>query len=210
MTANPSESLIDYKRRLNDTWRVVAKDDLSDSTGGSFSVGYIVADRSDKQAFLKALDFSEAMKGPNPTLVLQSLTSAYNYEKRLLDACRGRKLDRVAVSIDDGVIPVGDLHPSLPVPYLIFERARGDVRSQLDVGNRFELAFCLRTLHHCATGIQQLHGLTIAHQDLKPSNVLVFDDMDCRVADLGRSSLAEYPITCRRGGCCWGPYICPS
>ena len=97
------------------------------------------------------------------------------------------------MSIDDGVIPVGDLHPSLPVPYLIFERARGDVRSQLDVGNRFELAFCLRTLHHCATGIQQLHGLTIAHQDLKPSNVLVFDDMDCRVADLGRSSLQSIP-----------------
>ena len=33
------------------------------------------------------------------------------------------------------------------------------------------------------------HSLNVAHQDLKPSNVLVFDESECRVSDLGRSSV---------------------
>jgi serine/threonine protein kinase len=42
-------------------------------------------------------------------------------------------------------------------------------------------------LHHIAVGIRQLHGLEIAHQDLKPSNVLMFDDCS-KVGDLGCAS----------------------
>ena len=144
---------------------------------------------SGRPGFLKALDFSEALKQPNPTMVLQTLLNAFNYEKMLLDQCRTNNLDRVAVSIEDGVITVGDLHPILPVPYIIFELADGDVRSRLDLAKRFELSFILRALHQCTTGIRQLHNLRVAHQDLKPSNILVFDDRDCRVADLGRSAM---------------------
>jgi serine/threonine protein kinase len=45
-------------------------------------------------------------------------------------------------------------------------------------------------LHHVAVGLQQLHGKNIAHQDLKPSNVLIFekDDVGAKIADLGRAS----------------------
>ena len=87
----------------------------------------------------KALDFSEALKQPNPTIVLQGLTNAFNYEKQLLDQCRANNLDRVAVSIDDGEVAVGDLHPILPVPYIIFELADGDVRSRLNLGELYTI-----------------------------------------------------------------------
>ena len=46
-------------------------------------------------------------------------------------------------------------------------------------------------MHHIATGLMQLHGVGIAHQDLKPSNVLVFEKEPTsvsKVADLGNSS----------------------
>ena len=162
---------------------------LLDTTGGHFSVGYIVEDESGHRGFLKALDFSEALRQPNSTMVLQALTNAFNYEKQLLDQCKANNLDRVAVSIDDGEISVGDLHPSLPVPYIVFELADGDVRSRLNLTKSFELSFILRALHHCTTGIRQLHNLRVAHQDLKPSNVLVFGDAEFRVADLGRSAM---------------------
>lgn len=189
LNSNPAEQLLS-KGSLGNGWQVAAKvPKANTSTGANFSVGYVVKDDSGKQAFLKALDFSEALRRPNPTVVLQGLTTAFNYERMLLSECRSRKLDRVAVSIDDGEIPVGDLHPVLPVPYLIFDLADGDVRRKLDLARQFELAFSLRALHHCSTGIQQLHNLNIAHQDLKPSNVLVFDSSSCRVADLGRSAL---------------------
>ncbi len=189
MSSNPAEQLLG-QRILGHDWQVTGKVPKSNtSTGAKFSVGYVVVNSSGRQAFLKALDFSEALKQPNPTVFLQGLTTAFNYEKMLLSQCKSNKLDRVAASIDEGEIPVGTLHPILPVPYLVFDLADGDVRHKLDLANEFELAFCLRALHHCSTGIQQLHNLNIAHQDLKPSNVLVFDDSDCRVADLGRSAL---------------------
>ena len=189
LDSNPAENLL-TKGLLDGGWKVVDKVPKSHgATGGNFSVGYIVADESGNRGFLKALDFSEALRQPNPTVVLQSLTSSFNYERMLLGQCKTNKLDRVAVSIADGEIPVGTLHATLPVPYLIFELAEGDIRSRLDQSKQFELAFCLRTLHHCAIGIRQLHSIRVAHQDLKPSNVLVFSDSDSRVADLGRSVL---------------------
>lgn len=45
-------------------------------------------------------------------------------------------------------------------------------------------------LHQVAIGLQQLHGKQIAHQDLKPSNILIFeqDDFGAKIADLGRAS----------------------
>ena len=188
LNSNPAENLV-RRSRLDGGWRVVKKIPKSvGSTGGNFSVGYVAEDSQGRQAFLKAIDYSTALKAPNQTFVLQALTASFNYEKMLLEKCREDNLDRVALSISDGVIPVGELHPILPVPYLIFELADGDIRRKLDLTSKFDLAFCLRALHHCTTGIRQLHNHKIAHQDLKPSNVLVFDNSDCRVADLGRSA----------------------
>jgi len=42
-------------------------------------------------------------------------------------------------------------------------------------------------LHGVATGMAQLHQAGIEHTDLKPSNILEFDEM-AKVGDLGRSS----------------------
>jgi len=76
-----------------------------------------------------------------------------------------------------------------PIPtvnYLIFELADGDVRWFLDSSDAADVAWKLRSLHDIATALMQLHGQGIAHQDLKPSNVLVFSDASSRVGDLGR------------------------
>ena len=195
LNSNPAQNLM-RKGQVGGKWRLVQKrPEPSDTTGGHFSVGYIVEDGSGHRGFLKALDFSEALRQPNPTMVLQRLTNVFNYERQLLARCRANNLDRVAVSIDDGEISVGELHPILPVPYIIFELADGDVRSRLNFANSFELSFILRALHHCTTGIRQLHNLRVAHQDLKPSNVLVFDVAEFRVADLGRSAMQGSPTS---------------
>jgi serine/threonine protein kinase len=75
------------------------------------------------------------------------------------------------------------------VDYLILEIADGDVRSFLSASNKIELAWKLRALHHIATGIHQLHAADIAHQDVKPSNVLVFGATVSKIADMGSASL---------------------
>jgi serine/threonine protein kinase len=66
--------------------------------------------------------------------------------------------------------------------------ADGDVRHHIALNNNFDLAWKLRSLHHIAIGLEQLHKHNIAHQDLKPSNVLVFSKKTSKISDFGRSA----------------------
>ena len=182
MTRTPAQDL--EGRELPSGWRVVKAVTRSpNSTGGNFSHGYIVVDSKGRKAFLKALDFSLAFKSPDPAQSLKNMTEAFVFERDLCKTCSNRNLKRVTVAIDDGVIKTD----SIPVQYLIFELAQGDVREYLRFQQKFDIAWTLRTLHHTAVGLNQLHSAGIAHQDLKPSNVLVFDD-GSKVADLGRAA----------------------
>mgnify|MGYP001220105121 CR=1 FL=1 len=78
------------------------------------------------------------------------------------------------------------------VQYVIFELADRDVRAHLDISHNFDLAWSLRSLHHVAVGLMQLHSQGIAHLDPKPSNVLVFHQRMCKVGDLGRAAYSGH------------------
>jgi eukaryotic-like serine/threonine-protein kinase len=160
---------------------------LSD-TGGNFSYGYHVTHTDGRGAFLKALDYSRALRSPDPPAALQALTAAYLFERNLLQTCKARRMDRVVQSVDFGHVIV-DQTDLGRVDYLILEIADCDVRSFLSASAKIELSWKLRALHHIATGIHQLHAANIAHQDVKPSNVLVFDASVSKIADLGSASL---------------------
>src|SRR5204862_166519 len=73
------------------------------------------------------------------------------------------------------------------VEYLIFEKADADIRAHLDAHADLDIAFALRALHHVAIGLKQLHSVNVAHQDVKPSNVLIFPGNESKVGDLGRA-----------------------
>jgi len=184
----PAECLTNLE--LKDGWNVVSiVKSPPRSTGGHFSVGYLVKNNDGKIAYLKALDFSGAFQAPDPARALQSMTEAYNFERDLLTRCKTRKLDRVVTPIADGTVTVpGPFGPLGAVCYLIFEHAKGDIRNEIAGLAEFDLAWCLRSLHQTAVGLKQLHSTGIAHQDLKPSNVLVFSESGAKIADLGRAS----------------------
>jgi serine/threonine protein kinase len=97
-------------------------------------------------------------------------------------------MDRVVRSTGDGRVKVDDSILG-NVDYLIFESADGDLRTQLSAMKRVEDAWKLRALHQMATGLSQLHAEQIAHQDLKPSNALVFEGKEIKIADFGCASL---------------------
>jgi eukaryotic-like serine/threonine-protein kinase len=155
-------------------------------TGGHFSKGYIVEHQDGRRGFLKALDYTVAMQQPNTAEVLLAMTQAYVFEKTLCEKCN--HLSRIARAIGGGDI---DVNPSLPfqkVEYLIFELADGDIRGHLDLQSTLDAVFIMKTLHHVAVGLKQLHTASIAHQDLKPSNVLVFGSgAESKICDLGRA-----------------------
>ena len=75
------------------------------------------------------------------------------------------------------------------VQYLIFELAEeGDVRSYIKFGKAFDEAWSLRIIHSAAVALRQLHSVEIAHQDVKPSNMVIFKGDYSKLADLGRAS----------------------
>ncbi|MCC7139021.1 MAG: hypothetical protein IT460_11420 [Planctomycetes bacterium] len=159
------------------------------ATGGCFSDAYRVSRADGAQGFLKALDFSRALDVPDPVPWFQAFTTAYLFERDILAACDARRLDRIVRSIAHGYADV-DQTPLLGrVPYIIFERAEQDVGSALILVGTVDLAWRLRSLHHVATALFQLHQNGIAHQDVKASNVLLFKSAGSKVADLGCASV---------------------
>ena len=181
-------------RSLDDDWKVLSfVHRPTTATGGRFSVGYHVQHKDGRNAFLKALDFSAAFQSPDASRALEAMTSAYNFERNLLRVCKTARMRRIATPLADGSISVPGFGALGTVMYIIFELAAGDIRSHHESLADFDLAWCLRSLHNTAVGLSQLHRAGIAHQDLKPSNVLYFPDDGSKVSDLGRASHRSSP-----------------
>lgn len=173
---------------LKDGWVVVERLDPGISSGGYFSEQYLVRRPDGTEAFLKALDFSPAAGAPDLAGALQELTEAFVFERDLVMHCADGHLSRVITALDHGEIDVPGYGLLSRVPYIVFEKAEHDARVHLSELDELDIAWRLRSMHHVATGLMQLHDRGIAHQDLKPSNVLVFIDSTSKVGDLGRAS----------------------
>lgn len=79
------------------------------------------------------------------------------------------------------------LHPPLNrVFYIIFEKADGDLREVYLKSRPNDWLSFFRAMHHVCIAAEQLHRAGIAHQDIKPSNILHFPLEESKVGDLGR------------------------
>ncbi len=169
-------------------WRVVSKRVKSAEDGsGAFSSCYEVRDEEGNTGFLKAFNIHYAFVAVGRAMDrLKELTERFTYERDLLAFCRERKMRRVVAAIDFGEYQLeGD---SFPIPYLVFEIAQGSLKT-IDFLRKPDLAWRLRTFHGTLLGVSQLHQARIAHQDIKPSNVLIFGSTYSKVSDLGSASL---------------------
>lgn len=186
---------------LESGWKVVSKAPQAvNSTGGCFSIPYIVERRNGntvQKAFMKVLNLRRLMMASDFAREMERMTSAFNFERDTLLLCKDRKLRRVASLIHDGQHRL----PNNPFPicYIIFELATGDIRKQIESFKDFQLAWRLRTLHQISVGLRQLHGAGLAHQDLKPSNVLIFEHFGAKIGDLGCADSGISPNTSPRG-----------
>lgn len=181
---------------LSEGWKISKKITRPmQSSGGNFSHGY-VAEKNGKKAFVKALDFKEAFgTGVDTVTRLQELTSMYAHERDLLAICGEKRLSNVVVAIGHGSIDV----PGMASPmegrafYLIFELAESDVRIQVDTTTAKDTAWSLGVLYHTTLGLWQVHRQQIAHQDIKPSNVLIYPNEITKISDFGRASRMGKP-----------------
>lgn len=190
----PSEQLEGMK--LADGWTVLKRLQRGrTSTGGENSAQYIVENVDGRKGFLKAMDYTEALKAPDTAEFMQALTRAYLFEKSICEKCKKKGLRRVLHAIASGSVNPHPEEFATKVEYLVFELAdHGDIRSHLDAHADLDLAFLLRAIHHVAVGLSELHRTQIAHQDLKPSNVLVFEPaVGTKISDLGRAWDQQVP-----------------
>lgn len=75
----------------------------SAQTGGCFSCSYHVTRENGETAFLKAMDFAAALREPDPAKALNELTSAFLFERAILEECADRKMSRIVRAIDGGI-----------------------------------------------------------------------------------------------------------
>jgi serine/threonine protein kinase len=158
-------------------------------TGGHFSDCYFV-EKDGKKAFLKALDIEKFSINQ-----VMGLMAGFQYESDLLALCRERKLGRIVQVMESDKV---ELDPNAApllrhAPFLIFELAEGDIRDSVDLSKTVSDQWRFQILHQTTLALLQLHKEQIAHQDLKPSNVLRFSDQRLKLGDLGRSSLRGKP-----------------
>lgn len=184
--AKPIERLVG--ETLNNRWKVIEFiQRQSFQTGGNFSVGYVVEDKDGTPAFAKVLDFSRALQEDDTARALNQMTESYIFERSLLELCGKHGLTRVVRGLDYGELSRNDV-PLGKLFFIVFEMADGDVRRYMSSNSKAYLSWRLRILHDVATGLQQLHNKNILHQDLKPSNVLIFEKGDrSKLGDLGRA-----------------------
>ncbi|MGC0896546.1 MULTISPECIES: protein kinase domain-containing protein [Pantoea] len=188
---------------LKNKWQVSKKissgEDGVPGTGGNFSVSYLVENKEDgKVYFLKAFDFMRRLqhtidaKG-NVMADLNTLTSVYQFENMLHQLCDSKRLKRIVRVLDAGdeVLDNNYMHV---VPYLILELAdHGDIRKYLSTSAEISILAKLQHLKDVALGLIQLHNSSIAHQDIKPSNIMIFSELGAKIGDLGRASLQGQP-----------------
>jgi len=174
-------------RTLNTGWKVIEKvKSKPGSTGGNFSVCYTV-EKDGKEGFLKAINVLSFLNSESDImLAMQEMINTYTFEKEVLNKCRNNNLTKVSRLLEASFenIP-GYIVAS--VYYMIFEKANGDVRNHLSFTKIIDDAWKLKSLHNVATGIKQLHSIDVSHQDIKPSNVFVFEGGISKVGDLGRA-----------------------
>lgn len=168
---------------LGDKWNVVKKLTKS-GTGGNFSVCYL-AEFEGKEYFLKAIDFSSWGRSANFIDEMSNKLNEFRYERDLSKYCKNQRVNKVVVIVDYGEEKIPG-YIIEDVAYLVFEKADCDVRKFLDISKTTDLAWCFKSLKDIAIGLRDLHKVGVSHQDLKPSNVLVFNN-ESKISDLGRS-----------------------
>ena len=153
--------------------------------------------------------YGEVWLGENRTtkrqVAVKFLHSRATLDWSLLDG----ETDKLAfLAADRRVVQLLDVGRDADPPYFVMEYvSRGSLAGHLETVGALPVDRAVTTFEEIALGLMQVHAKGILHCDLKPSNVLLDDELRPRLADFGQSRLTEDGSPTRRWGRCssWRP-----
>ena len=206
---------------------IFACNDLTGKTIGGWTVGNQIAS-SDKtakyalfyevrndagSAIMKVLNYDKCHNGSldgthDRASLMARETSAFHFESSLAKECTGNRMGNVIRYIDSGDIELPDYHIKT-VSYIIYEMSEGKIGDFLTFSSKTDfvvdlglLVEKLKSLHQVTNGVRQLHAKLIAHHNITPQTVEVFEaNTLSKVGGLQRSrthqELLHSPVSAR-------------
>lgn len=155
--------------------------------GGRFRVTQLIG--AGAQCFVYAAEHTTlkspvAIKCLQPELVTPELVERFAREAQALTAIRNA---HVAAVLDVGRAPCG-------TPFIVMEYLQGrDLSSLLESRPRLEPRHATEIVLQTCEGLAAAHALGLVHQDIKPSNIFLSDEMGlvkAKVVDFGVARVA--------------------
>lgn len=180
-------------KRLDGGWIVGNK--LTENEFGeieSYSCCYEVHNKN-RKGFLKAFDYSGAARiGADSVDHMSDVLAAFKIERDILHKCTKHGCKNVVELLNSGGIDVLEATQYPRVNYLILEYAEnGNIGTALEKNKTME--WKLRSLHQLCKGLNEIHKLAIAHNDLTPKNVVSSNNLT-KLSDFGSAINLEYAI----------------
>ena len=165
-------------------WTVVRQLDNSDITTRYSRFFYV--EKDGENAIMKVIDIEKCNTGDKEdglsrNALMSRETTAFNYETKIAEACVGLHMGNVIRYIESGETEL-DGYPIPTVTYIVYEQSEGKIGDFLTFRSKAIFASDLKmlidklkSLHQVAKGVRQLHTHFIAHHNITPYNIEVFE-----------------------------------
>ena len=165
-------------------WHVNTSITNADATA-RYALFYEVTN-TEGNAIMKGLNYDQCHNGPldgakDRDSLISRESGAFHFESELANVCAGNHMGNVIRYLDSGSVELPD-YVIKTVSYIVYEQSEGKIGDFLKFSSKTDfvvdlgmLIDKLRSLHQVAKGIMQLHSHLIAHHNITPQSVEVFD-----------------------------------
>ena len=157
-------------------------------SGGVFGVGYRAHDLKDGvDRFVKVVDYRRKLEDP---IRLVELLQEARFEVAAHKACL--RMTKVVRMVDHGMLTFRKTDDDALYSFLclVQELGDGDIKTHVDYMPNQGVPWKLWVLRDVALAARQMENANLAHNDIKPSNVIRFENKDVRrpvkLGDVGR------------------------
>lgn len=180
MTKRPANSL--KGKIIGDGWKVIDFDNGTESEeDGKYSTCYKVQ-KENEFAFLKAIDIYEPVLKVtgNKFHEINKITQRALNEKEIASLCTKFRMKHVVRCYETGEIELEEFGGMGTVQFLIYELADESINKKISSFGKsiseLSLFERIKIMHNVANALRSMHTQNLAHQDIKPSNILSFKE----------------------------------